>query len=87
MKKLLILALLLSSLLAACSNNEEAQNIATFSHEVNQGYMYTDNEGNNIFIDHGTLESVGTTKQDKLSIKYYSNDFEVESVEVVRSGK
>ncbi|MCM3387302.1 hypothetical protein M3649_04035 [Ureibacillus chungkukjangi] len=83
MKRVLLLITLLTSLLAACGDNEQGLNIATYSHEVNDGYMYTDQQGNDVFIDKMTLDSARATTKDKLNITYDSNGYEIESIEVV----
>lgn len=83
MKKLIIL-LIASLCLVACSNDENSiENVATYSHDVDGGYIYTDNKQGEIFIDTETLEDLNATTEQNLLITFNDTyDWEIDKIEV-----
>ncbi|MER2006331.1 MAG: hypothetical protein ABS939_02665 [Psychrobacillus sp.] len=79
MKKFIGLASLL--LLFGCNDNQSTETL-TYSHSVDEGAIYLDNNQNTVFIDANTLSELVASPNDPLQVTY-SNGHEIESVQKV----
>lgn len=62
---------------------EGNQNKAVYHHDVEEGYIYIDELGNNVFIDDTILNDIGATKEQTLLLTMNKRyDWEIVNIEV-----